>query len=73
MAFKQEKADDSITMHKSKFCPNNETGEYFAEECLPSGCYLQHYANWHPTQTQARCKSLLRKQIELNLEKKISC
>ena len=42
------------------------TGEDLAEECFPSGCCLQHYA----TQTQARCKSLVRKQKELNLEKK---
>ena len=45
------------------------TGEDLAEESFPSGCCLQHYAN---TDT-ARCNSLLRKQKELNLEKRISC
>ena len=66
-ASKQEKADYSNAMHNSKCRPNND---------MEIRCWrfswrfsLQHYAK----QTQAMCKSLLRKHKELNLEKRNSC
>ena len=77
-ASKQEKADYSNAMHNSKCRPNNDMeircwrfSWRFCEECFPpcQCCSLQHYAK----QTQAGCKSLLRKHKELNLEKKNSC
>ena len=45
------------------------TGEDLAEEAS----HLAVACSTMPTQTQARCKSLLRKQKKLNLERKISC
>ena len=59
--FRQEKADDSNTMHNSKFRPNNDMEIHWGR--FGVACSIT------PTQTQTRCNSLLRKQKELNLEK----
>ena len=45
------------------------TGEDLAEECFPSGCCLQHYANTDTSKVQVTSDSV-RKQKELNLEEK---
>ena len=58
-AFKQEKADDSDTMHNSKHSPKNDmeiywgfSGEDSAEEYFAGCCRLQLYANTATTKTQ---------------------
>ena len=54
-AFKQEKADDSNTVHNSYFAQLMTwrfTGEDLAEESFSSGCCLQHYANSNTSKMQ---------------------
>ena len=48
------------------------TGEDLAEECFPSGCCLQDYADAGTSKMQVT-SATVRKQTELNLESKIAC
>ena len=70
-AFKQEKVDDSNAMHKSKCCPNNDVGIHsgqFSWRMLSTLLLTAAWCQHRQFQTQARCKSLLRKHRELDFK-----
>ena len=74
-AFKQEEADDGNAMQNSKCSLNNDIGIHWRrlKIQLKNAFHLASDCSIMPTQTKARCKSLLRKHKELNLERNKFC
>ena len=74
-AFKQEEADDGIAMQNSKCSTNNDIGIHWRrlKIQLKHAFHLAPDCSIMPTQTKARCKSILRSTRSSTLKTKISC